>query len=97
MNSIKNTIVTVTLLAVSYGAYVVLSEPPNDGPLTGGDNWNQGAPGIDDAAPVVQLPETALTNTQQDPSLVQMPQAHLPVWHCWQRRQPRAMSAAVPI
>ncbi|MDG2381705.1 MAG: LysM peptidoglycan-binding domain-containing protein [Pirellulaceae bacterium] len=28
MNSIKNAIVTVTLLAVSYGAYVVLSNPP---------------------------------------------------------------------
>ena len=70
MNSIKNTIVTVTLLAVSYGAYVVLSEPPNDGQLTG-DNWNQSVPGGDDSAPVVQLPDPM---AGQDPSLVQMPQ-----------------------
>lgn len=35
MNSIKNTIVTVTLLAVSYGAYVVLSNPPAEQPELG--------------------------------------------------------------
>ncbi len=95
MNSIKNTIVTVTLLAVSYGAYVVLSEPPNDGQLAGVDNWNQGAAGVDNGAPVVELPETQVATTPDDPSLVQMPQhgagqiGHAPA-------DPNAMPAQYP-
>ena len=94
MNSIKNTIVTVTLLAVSYGAYVVLSEPPNDGQLTSGDNWNQGITGAEDGAPVVELPQTALTSTQQDPSMVEMPQHGGHVGHA--PADPNAMQAQYP-
>ena len=53
MNSVKNAIVTMTLLAVGYGAYVVLSNPvPEDlGELADGSVW---------APPEVTTPETSL-------------------------------------
>ncbi len=60
MNSIKNTIVTVTLLAVGYGTYVVLSEPAPTGvaqrPI--GEIWDTTGPGIvAEPGPLVNVPE----------------------------------------
>ncbi len=62
MNSIKNTIVTVTLLAVGYGTYVVLSEPvPSE--IAQGPNGVPWATTEDGASedwesPVVDIPES---------------------------------------
>ena len=46
MNSVKNTIVTLTLLAVGYGAYVVLNNPPDEGmeDLAALESWVQQGP-----------------------------------------------------
>lgn len=39
MNSVKNAIVTMTLLAVGYGAYVLISNPPPEGGELAEANW----------------------------------------------------------
>ena len=61
MNSIKNTIVTVTLLAVSYGAYVVLSNPqPNPSDL------GLATVPVTDGGVSVEIPDTASYQTPTD-------------------------------
>lgn len=65
MNAIKNTIVSVTLLAVAFGAYTVLQNPPqhslDDNELT----WDATADLMDPDVPESSLPstETLATNT----------------------------------
>jgi hypothetical protein len=72
VNSIKNTIVTVTLLAVGYGTYVVLSEPaPTDvAQLSTDTGWDAaGDPSQDLAEVAVQLPdETSNADRSVPPS-----------------------------
>lgn len=68
MNAIKNTIVTVTLLAVGFGAYTVLQNPPqhslDDNELT----WDASNDLVDAEAPVTSLPDANTLVTAGGPS-----------------------------
>lgn len=66
MNSIKNAIVTVTLLAVSYGAYVVLSNPPAEQVADFGIVTEPETVDVD-----VMIPETSIDSI--DPQLPDFP------------------------
>lgn len=61
MNSVKNAIVTMTLLAVGYGAYVVLSTPaPEDFDAVAGDDWNTPSVSIPGESEIsVEIPDAS--------------------------------------
>ncbi|MEM7313380.1 MAG: hypothetical protein AAF497_09535 [Planctomycetota bacterium] len=65
MNTIKTAVVTATLLAVGYGAHVVMNKPiPQEGV------WD--APGVgQDGAPAIEIPPLLPAQTQPEPSSTQ--------------------------
>ena len=71
MNALKNTIVTVTLLIVGYGAYKVLKNPPAENLDSEMFSWTED--GEDSAAPKAELPEDSAevdAATQQRSDLI---------------------------
>lgn len=74
MNSIKNAIVTVTLLAVGYGSYIVLSEPqPGDGQGAFGIVADPGIETISEGLPELEIDQQVNSLSPQDPTASQTP------------------------